>query len=101
MLPYIYTHLVSMACCVYLVVLAALKGLYFEPDASPVYGLLVPCASILLLTTTYLGLLLIGSLLANPLGPNRESFAVCHFINCAPSRFDVEQPSAAAACCQC
>ena len=36
---------------------------------------------LLLLATTYLGLLLIGSLLANPLGPNRESFAVCHFIN--------------------
>lgn len=80
-LPYIYTHLVSFACTVYLVALAFLKGLSFREDASPIFGLVLPGLSMLLLTCTYLGLLLIGNLLANPLGPNRESFAVCHFLN--------------------
>ena len=45
------------------------------------FGLVVPLTSILLLSMTVLGLVLIGSVLANPLGPNRESFAVCHFVN--------------------
>ena len=56
-------------------------GLYFEQDASYMFGLVVPLTSILLLSMTVLGLVLIGSVLANPLGPNRESFAVCHFVN--------------------
>lgn len=84
-LPYIYTHLVSLACAVYLVTVAFLKGLFFEPSSTFVFGLLLPLTSITLTAMTVLGLLEIGALLANPLGPHRESFAVCHFVNCARS----------------
>merc|ERR1719424_1869235 len=80
-LPYVYTHLVSLACTIFLLAHAFLKGLYFEPSASLTFGLLMPLTSFVLLTLTVLGLLQIGSILANPLGPNREAFAVCLFIN--------------------
>jgi len=87
-LPYIYTHLVSISCTIFLVGNAFLKGLYFEPDASLTFGLALPLASILLMTLTILGLLEIGAILANPLGPNKEAFAICHFVNyaCSASR---------------
>ena len=130
MLPYIYTHLVSLACAIYLIVSAIIKGASATPaldgqttalhapllqtshplaspllsSHTPAHPLPLPdvCAqqastssrtpptclasssrspSILLLSMTVLGLVLIGSVLANPLGPNRESFAVCHFVN--------------------
>jgi len=45
-LPYIYTHLVSISCTIFLVGNAFLKGLYFEPDASLTFGLALPLASI-------------------------------------------------------
>ena len=80
-LPYIYTHLISFSCVIYLVGIAFLKGLYFTPEVSPIFGLVLPLVSMLLLTVTVLGLVIIGALLANPLGSNRESFAVCHFLN--------------------
>jgi hypothetical protein len=80
-LPYIYTHLVSSACAMFLLGHAFLKGLYFDVDASYTFGLVLPCCSIFLMAMTVLGLLQIGSLLANPLGPYRESFAICHFVN--------------------
>mmetsp|Transcript_46545 Transcript_46545/g.129334 ORF Transcript_46545/g.129334 Transcript_46545/m.129334 type:complete len:302 (+) Transcript_46545:1618-2523(+) len=40
------------------------------------------------MTLTILGLLEIGAILANPLGPNKEAFAICHFVNyaCSASR---------------
>ena len=66
-LPYIYTHLVSPACAVYLVTVAFLKGLFFEPSSTFVFGLLLPLTSITLTAMTVLGLLEIGALLANPL----------------------------------
>ena len=40
------------------------------------------------MTLTILGLIEIGAILANPLGPNKEAFAICHFVNyaCSASR---------------
>ena len=83
MLPYIYTHLVSTACTIYLILHAIVKGLAFDAGATLVEGLLLPAVETALLSLTVLGLLLIGNLLANPLGQNKESFAVCHFVNYA------------------
>ena len=71
----------SSACIIYLLAFAVLKGLYFDPLSSYTFGLVLPCLSIVLLTMILYGLLLIGNLLANPLGPNKESFAICHFVN--------------------
>lgn len=82
-LPYIYTHLVSTACTIYLILHAIVKGLAFDAGATLVEGLLLPAVETALLSLTVLGLLLIGNLLANPLGQNKESFAVCHFVNYA------------------
>ena len=60
---------------------AFIRGLYFDPESSYMFGLVLPSLSTFLLTMTVYGLLLIGNLLANPLGPNKESFAICHFVN--------------------
>lgn len=40
-LPYIYTHLVSLSCFTYLTLAAFLKGLHFEPGKSWTFGLMV------------------------------------------------------------
>lgn len=80
-LPYIYTHLVSLSCFTYLIAGAFLKGLYFEPAATWVFGFTMPMVSLILQVLTIFGLLHIGSKLANPLSAHKESFAVCHFVN--------------------
>ena len=43
-LPFIYTHLVSSSCTLYLIVSAAIKGLEFQPDVSYTFGLFSPLA---------------------------------------------------------
>lgn len=59
-LPYIYTHLVSFGVAFYLVSLAFLKGLFFTPGASFAFGFVLPLVSLLLIVSTFLGLLSIG-----------------------------------------
>jgi len=76
-----HTHLISTSCALYLVGIAFLKGLHFTPASTLHFGLVLPLMSITLLGITVLGLVVIGAILANPLGSNRESFAVCHFLN--------------------
>ena len=51
-LPYIYSHLISMSCTIYLCVSSFLKGLAFSPDASYAFGLCLPLTSTCLLYTS-------------------------------------------------
>tara|TARA_B110001452_G_scaffold67441_1_gene54283 strand:- start:173 stop:2179 length:2007 start_codon:yes stop_codon:yes gene_type:complete len=86
-LPYIYTHLVSLSCMIYLVASAFIKGAQCEVDESKFTSILLPSLAVLLQTITVIGLLEIGAILANPLSPAKEAFAICHLLNftCANS----------------
>ena len=64
--PFIYTHLVSLSCAIFLIGNAIIRGLYFQEDASIAFGLVLPLMSMFLMTLLILGLLEIGAILANP-----------------------------------
>ena len=59
-LPFIYTHLVSLSCTIFLLVNAFLKGMNFHPESSYTFGLFLPAAYVLLTTLTVYGLLEVG-----------------------------------------
>ena len=79
-LPYIYTHLVSASCTVYLMFNAFKNGLYFQPDASYTFGVLLPATSIFMATLGIFGLLEVGDTILDPFGNDPEDFAVLHFV---------------------
>ena len=62
-LPFIYTHLVSFSCAVYLVINAFIKALYFQPDATITFGLVMPLLNVFTSTLTIFGLLEVGDTL--------------------------------------
>ena len=80
-LPYIYTHLVSLSCMIYLVVSAFIKGAQCESSEPLSTSIVLPTFAMLLQTITVIGLLEIGAILANPLSPAKEAFAICHLLN--------------------
>ena len=79
-LPFIYTHLVSLMCTLYLLFNAFIKGLYFEPEASWTFGLILPLCSMLTTTLAVFGLLEVGDTILDPFGCDPEDFTVLHFI---------------------
>lgn len=86
MIPFVYSHLVSLACFLYLAFFAVEKGCRFAPEATYVFGLLVPLASFLITLVTTLGLVEIGQAIADPFGGNDpEDFAVPSFLNSCAS----------------
>ena len=62
-LPFIYTHLVSMSSTIYLLFTAFTKGQYFDKDADYGYGIILPCLGVLMITLATYGLLEVGSLI--------------------------------------
>ena len=56
-LPFIYTHLVSLSSTLFLAFNAFLKGLYFTPQAGYLFGLTLPLCSVLLQMFAIFGLL--------------------------------------------
>ncbi len=55
-IPFVYSHLVSLACFVYLTFLGIEKGARFTPDSGYAFGAAVPCASFFIALVTTLGL---------------------------------------------
>ena len=82
-IPYVYTHMISLVSALYLVTYAVLKGTAFTPDSSLAFGLAFPFLSLLLMTISCIGLIEVGSTLANPWGGEFEDFCVLHFIDSA------------------
>ena len=81
-LPFIYTHLVSLCCTAYLFFFAFLKGLYFHPDAGLCFGFMLPLCSVIITTLAIFGLLEVGDTIGDPFGSDPEDFAVLHFVEC-------------------
>ena len=72
---------------IYLVVSAFIKGAQCEVDGPITTTIILPAFAVLLQTITVIGLLEIGNVMANPLSPAKEAFAICHLVNftCANS----------------
>ena len=82
-IPYMYTHMISLVSTLYLLTFAVLKGAEFSPDASIAFGFMFPVLSLSLMTLSCVGLLEVGSTIANPWGGELEDFAVFHFLDSA------------------
>ena len=80
-LPFVYSHMVSMCCTAYLLSSSFVKGLYFSPDATLTFGLFLPLSAVCLSTVSVLGLIETGSAIANPFGSDPEDFTVSHFVH--------------------
>jgi len=82
-IPYAYTHMISLVSTIYLLTFAVLKGAEFSPDASIAFGFIFPVISLSLTTLSCVGLLEVGSTITNPWGGELEDFAVFHFLDSA------------------
>ena len=63
-------------CTLYLLFNAFIKGVYFEPDASYTFGLILPLCSMLTTTLAVFGLLEVGDTILDPFGCDPEDFTV-------------------------
>jgi len=90
-IPFVYSHLVSLSCFFYLAFLGVEKGARFTPDSSYVFGAAVPAASFFIALVTTLGLVEIGQAISDPFsGDDREDFALPSFLkSCADLTFHV------------
>eukprot|EP00326_Haptolina_ericina_P017331 CAMPEP_0181196452 /NCGR_PEP_ID=MMETSP1096-20121128/15475_1 /TAXON_ID=156174 ORGANISM="Chrysochromulina ericina, Strain CCMP281" /NCGR_SAMPLE_ID=MMETSP1096 /ASSEMBLY_ACC=CAM_ASM_000453 /LENGTH=309 /DNA_ID=CAMNT_0023286217 /DNA_START=112 /DNA_END=1041 /DNA_ORIENTATION=- len=79
-LPFLYTHMVSLSCTLYLCGSAFLKGLQYTPDANTLIGLVIPLLYVALTNITIYGLLCVGDTVFDPFGDDLEDFAVLRFI---------------------
>ena len=79
-LPFIYTHLVSMSSTLFLMFNAFNKALYFTPDAYVGFGLILPFCSICMISLVVFGLLEVGNTILDPFGNDPEDFALLHFV---------------------
>ena len=71
-LPFIYTHLVSLSCIIYLTFSAGVNGLRFHAEASIGSGLVMPFASLLMGFLATFGLLEVGETILDPFGDDPE-----------------------------
>ena len=62
-LPFLYTHMVSLSCTVYLLGSAFLRGCAFTPEADLPGGLIIPIVYVVLTNLTIYGLLCVGDTL--------------------------------------
>ena len=74
-LPYIYTHLVSLSCAVYLLSLAFLMGAKFNPEASRLLGLVFPFLYVVIQIVTTFGLIEVR--LPQPTHPPARGLPIC------------------------
>ena len=79
-MPFIYTHLVSLTCFVYLVAESFLSGVRFSPNASVSFGLTFPFVFILAKIIATFGLIVVGETILDPFGTDAEDFALLHFV---------------------
>ena len=79
-MPFIYTHLVSLSCFVYLFAEAFISGVRFKPTASVSFGLLFPLIFVLAKIISTFGLIVVGETILDPFGTDPEDFALLHFI---------------------
>jgi len=75
-IPFVYSHLVSTGSFLYLLGLAVLKAAAFRPEETTFNGIIMPLSSFLIALVTMIGLIEIGSAIANPWGTDPEDFAV-------------------------
>lgn len=92
-MPFVYTHLVSLTMTVFLICESIKKGVLFtpiikdddgtilSPGADYWFGLIFPALSLITTAIVCVGLVEIGSRLSNPYGTDCEDLAVFHFIN--------------------
>jgi len=78
-MPFAYSHLISLTSTLFLVCQSALKGLFFKPDASYSFGFTLPFLATLILTLSMVGLVEIGNIISNPFGWDLEDFPVTRF----------------------
>ena len=79
-LPFLYTHMVSLSCTIYLMGSAFLRGAAFTPEADLPGGLIIPLIYVVLTNLTIYGLLCVGDTVFDPFGDDYEDFAVLRFI---------------------
>ena len=79
-LPYIYTHLVSLSCALYLVCFSFLMGTRFSPEASISFGVVYPALYVVVQIVTTLGLIEVGETILDPFGSDPEDYALLHFV---------------------
>ena len=79
-MPFIYTHLVSLACFIYLITEAFLSGITWVPGSSVTFGLVVPLILVLAKIISTFGLIEVGETILDPFGTDPEDFAILHFV---------------------
>ena len=79
-MPFVYTHLVSFACFIYLGCSGFLSGFQFGPESSWTFGLGVPAAFYAIKIFTTFGLFEVGEVILDPFGDDPEDFALLHFV---------------------
>jgi len=79
-MPWNYVHLISSVTTLYLTAFAFHQGLSFHPETTFLHGLVIPLLNMLILTMACVGLLIVGSSLANPLGSDTVDFAILTFL---------------------
>ena len=79
-LPFLYTHMVSLSCTIYLLGSAFLRGAAFTPESDIAGGLVIPLIYVLLTNLTIYGLLCVGDTVFDPFGDDYEDFAVLRFV---------------------
>ena len=106
-MPFIYTHLVSLSCFVYRTLVhsnsahhaphpsvdprvcvpraavfaeAFISGVRFKPSASVSFGLIFPLIFVLAKIISTFGLIVVGETILDPFGTDPEDFALLHFI---------------------
>jgi len=75
-LPFIYTHLVSLSCAMFLLSTAVVKGMYFTPEALYISGLVLPLISLLTMAISAYGLMEVADTIIDPFGDDPEDLAV-------------------------
>jgi len=79
-MPFIYTHLVSLCCFLYLITSAFLLGSRFDPGASTLFGFTFPLLILLAQVISTFGLIEVGETILDPFGDDPEDFALLHFV---------------------
>ena len=79
-MPYNYVQLIGSVTTLYLTSYAFHKGCGFVPEATLLNGLAFPLANVCILVMACVGLMTVGTSLANPLGSDTVDFAILTFV---------------------
>ena len=94
-IPFIYTHMISLTVGLYLQCYAATRALLFTPDSDYAFGIVFPLLIVMMITLATIGLVEVGATMSNPFGVDAEDFAVFTFLltTVQQSRKIVETPT--------